>query len=257
MKKLALIALLLNLAAPVFSQQGLHGATPGNPKTPKEREAAREAAEVLRSVSEEIMLIAQSARGQDTDQQRRVAQKLRQIDEKMKKYSDPAGLQAALQGLMMTMQGLSMQTSRLQGAELEQLTRDMKEIDSTLAEEIDPETLAKARKARKEGAAKGNLGSIRSALSIYYGDKEGAYPKSLDELPSKYLAAIPVLDLPDHKPNSEWRAVKGVSTMDDLKTKLKDTGQWLYVGDSSAKMNGTIVIDCTHVDSRGRPWHGF
>jgi len=30
-----------------------------------------------------------------------------------------------------------------------------------------------------EGACKGNLGALRSALSIYYGDMEGQYPDSL------------------------------------------------------------------------------
>ncbi len=33
-----------------------------------------------------------------------------------------------------------------------------------------------------EGASKGNLGAIRSALSIYYGDLEGTYPANVGAL---------------------------------------------------------------------------
>src|SRR6266480_3591085 len=42
----------------------------------------------------------------------------------------------------------------------------------------------------KEAAVKGNLGAVRSALSIYYGDMEGVYPSNLSDgltTNSKYL----------------------------------------------------------------------
>src|ERR1700757_554473 len=50
-----------------------------------------------------------------------------------------------------------------------------------------------------EASTKGNLGAIRSALSIYYGDMEGWYP--IDTLVSlttagRYLQVIPNSDLP-------------------------------------------------------------
>ena len=48
----------------------------------------------------------------------------------------------------------------------------------------------------KEGATKGSLGAIRSALSIYYGDTEGTYPLDAAALTSlttanKYLKQVP------------------------------------------------------------------
>src|ERR1700730_6560701 len=51
----------------------------------------------------------------------------------------------------------------------------------------------------QEGRTKANLGTIRSALSIYYGDSEGWYPT--DTLASittagRYLQNIPNADLP-------------------------------------------------------------
>jgi prepilin-type N-terminal cleavage/methylation domain-containing protein len=50
------------------------------------------------------------------------------------------------------------------------------------------EMLEKAR----EGATKGNIGAIKSAISIFYGDNTGVYPSLLtDTTFQKYLAAIP------------------------------------------------------------------
>lgn len=43
----------------------------------------------------------------------------------------------------------------------------------------------------REGSAKGNLGSLKSAASIYYGDSYGIWPSTLEELIPKYLKAIP------------------------------------------------------------------
>src|SRR5258708_10880139 len=53
----------------------------------------------------------------------------------------------------------------------------------------------------QEGRTKANLGSIRSALSIYYGDTEGWYPAIANSLPvltagGRYLASVPNSDLP-------------------------------------------------------------
>src|SRR5579864_1555923 len=51
----------------------------------------------------------------------------------------------------------------------------------------------------QEGATKGNLGTLRSALSIYYGDMEGWYPTdALTTLTTsgKYLQSIGGANLP-------------------------------------------------------------
>lgn len=48
-----------------------------------------------------------------------------------------------------------------------------------------------------EGTTKGNLGAIRSAISIYYGDNEGLYPATLSTAPdspfSRYLDVLPAV----------------------------------------------------------------
>ena len=50
-----------------------------------------------------------------------------------------------------------------------------------------------------EGASKGNLGALRSAMSIYYGDMEGTYPANVTALTigGKYLTEVPKAKAPN------------------------------------------------------------
>src|SRR5438067_10870079 len=54
-----------------------------------------------------------------------------------------------------------------------------------------------------EGASKGNLGALRSAMSIYYGDMEGTYPFSMTSLTigGKYLTVVPPAKAPNYHPD--------------------------------------------------------
>lgn len=107
-----------------------------------------------------------------------------------------------------------------------------------------------------ERSAKGDLGAVRSALSIYYGDAEGRYPAKLSDLTigGKYLSAIPKIQIGAHKLTDAVLDVKEVSGHAALRRKLKDTGGWAYVSDPKSPIYGTVVIDCTHTDTRSSVW---
>ncbi|UPT73971.1 MAG: hypothetical protein M0D55_19420 [Elusimicrobiota bacterium] len=226
-------------------------------KSPEDQEALRQIGESLQSVQMGVMQLSQNASKLDLAKQKKTAELIKKMDANLKKYADPSGLQAAMLGLMMTMQTTQMHLQRVSGEDLRALADSLKAIDKDLGEVVGPENLRKARSARKEGGAKGNLGAIRSALSIYYGDKEGKYPAAVRELIPKYLARIPELELPEHKPSDGIRVLKSVGSMEELKNQLTDSGQWTFVLDPDSKIDGTVLIDCTHKDSRGSQWHAY
>ena len=108
-----------------------------------------------------------------------------------------------------------------------------------------------------EGSTKGNCGAIKSAISIYYGDHNGIWPKRLDQpdFLGKYIDEIPRVRLshfghPDSNMVETFPFLKPNGDLDP--TLLRDTGHWLY--DSAT---GTVAVDCTHRDDRGRPLHGM
>jgi uncharacterized RDD family membrane protein YckC len=102
-----------------------------------------------------------------------------------------------------------------------------------------------------EGTTQSDLGAIRSALSIYYGDMDGQYPADPLSLTAggKYLKAIPMTSLkPYHPENSNIRSGKTP----------EDTGGWLYDNDPGDKEGfGSVSVDCTHTDHKGRAWSEY
>ena len=98
-----------------------------------------------------------------------------------------------------------------------------------------------------EGASKGNLGAVRSALSIYYGDMEGQYP---DQLPSltvsgKYLSAIPLAKAPNFHADASSVANQTASN---------NAGGWSYNNTLTDANLGTVWVNCTHTDTKGSVW---
>jgi prepilin-type N-terminal cleavage/methylation domain-containing protein len=101
-----------------------------------------------------------------------------------------------------------------------------------------------------EGAAYGNLGVIRSALSIYYSDMEGQFPATLGALTAhaKFLKAIPELRVPNyHNSTSAF----------SLGDSAGDSGGWLYNNVIASAKFGVVLVDCTHTDTKGSVWSAY
>jgi prepilin-type N-terminal cleavage/methylation domain-containing protein len=110
-----------------------------------------------------------------------------------------------------------------------------------------------------ESTTKGNLGALRSALSIYYSDNEGVYP--LDNLRSlvnindlRWIPEIPVAKLP---------AAANLNTGHDESSMVTptatpgDNGGWSYNNDENDGFWGSLVVSCSHSDSRGYLWTSY
>ena len=110
--------------------------------------------------------------------------------------------------------------------------------------------LANAMQKAKEGSLKGNLGTLRSAVSIYYADTEGQFPANLDVLTlnAKYLPAVPAAKgLADHP---ESNAVTLGASSDD-------SGGWTYNNVGGDARYGSVVVNCTHTDTKGSVWSSY
>ena len=101
-----------------------------------------------------------------------------------------------------------------------------------------------------EGASKGNLGSIRGALSIYYGDLEGQYPNDMASLTisGKYLSAVPVAKTPNYHPDTSVAVNQTTSN---------DAGGWSYNNTTGDANMGTLWVNCTHTDTKSSTWTSY
>jgi prepilin-type N-terminal cleavage/methylation domain-containing protein len=102
----------------------------------------------------------------------------------------------------------------------------------------------------KESAVKGSLGSLRSAISIYYSDTEGIFPDgSAGNLAAslttngKYLMLIPNIGIP--KPANHNNGNTVVTTVADP----AGAAQWYY-----CSSQGFAAVSCTHTDTKTSTW---
>jgi len=113
----------------------------------------------------------------------------------------------------------------------------------------------------QEGRTKGNLTTIRSALSVYYGDNEGIFPYILNSgLTSgeKYLKEMPKIVVPafTDQGNTGHGETQAVSTLTDYAaSSVTDSGNWGYVNNNANINWGKIFVACTHNDSKGTVWN--
>jgi prepilin-type N-terminal cleavage/methylation domain-containing protein len=104
-----------------------------------------------------------------------------------------------------------------------------------------------------EGATKGNIGAIRGALSIYFGDQEGVYPGDVAilTLNGRYLSDIPKVKTPNY--HSDTSSVNPASTTPSS----DDSIGWWY-NDLQGDANfGVIRVNCTHTDTKGSVWTSY
>ena len=111
----------------------------------------------------------------------------------------------------------------------------------------------------QEGTLKGNLGALRSALSIYYADNAGFSPVCTaganstvlsDSLVPRYISEIPLVKSGLHPPTStvfcDSQMVAG---------SIHDGQGWYYDGTLPADVfAGNIWVACDHTDVIGHDW---
>lgn len=96
-----------------------------------------------------------------------------------------------------------------------------------------------------EGATKGNLQALRAAISNHQAGHAGRPPADLSEVTAggKYLSELPPARTPYFHDDS-----RQVLVADEP----EDRGGWLY-----DPKTGTLKVDCTHTDTRGKRWDSY
>ncbi len=104
-----------------------------------------------------------------------------------------------------------------------------------------------------EGAMRGNLGTLRSALKVYHADTEGGYPETLEYLAenAKYVNVIPSAQLREfHADSTAVREGDGITTSNDR-------NGWLYIADTASTDFGSLYVNCTHTDLSATVWSTY
>lgn len=107
----------------------------------------------------------------------------------------------------------------------------------------------------KESSIKAQLGTLRSAMNIYYSDVQ-EYPSDLSDgltTGEKYLKEIPPVTIPSVASTNN----PGHQKSNDISTSFDDvaSGAWLFLRE--ADQSAFVFINCSHVDSKQNVWSSY
>ncbi len=123
----------------------------------------------------------------------------------------------------------------------------------------------------QEAATKGNLGAMRSAIVIYYGEQEGIFPNATadgDDSTSgtlgsiltmnngKYIKASPATYEPPYHPSNALTASVAIVSCDESAY----AGSWGYQptgAQTGARSYGDFWVNCTHTDMKLTTWGNY
>jgi len=128
-----------------------------------------------------------------------------------------------------------------------------------------------------EGATKGNLGAIRSSISIYYGELEGLFPNpnhdggiataggtSLADVllleNGKYIKDVPSCNVPPYHAKNSGEVQAGWTNITVTSAnEVADPGAWGYqeLFVTGGKQLGEIWVNCTHTDTKNGTWGSY
>lgn len=117
-----------------------------------------------------------------------------------------------------------------------------------------------------EGQVKGTLGSLRSALSIYYADMEGNYPDDVYSMTiaGKYIATISSVKIPDYHPSTTVIRHNWNTNPFGCSANMLNTGEWIYWNEagsacvlSAPHTLGELWVACSHTDTKGSVWSNY
>jgi prepilin-type N-terminal cleavage/methylation domain-containing protein len=113
-----------------------------------------------------------------------------------------------------------------------------------------------------EGSLKGNLGTLRSSLTIYYADNQGINPNCVvgpvstvlsDSLVPKYIAAVPIVKNGLHPPTDNVFCDSAL-----VAGSVHDGQGWYYDGALPAdSVGGSVWVACDHTDTKGGSWTSY
>lgn len=109
----------------------------------------------------------------------------------------------------------------------------------------------------KEAAIRGKLGTVRSAISIYYADNDGTYPFDLNHnanvalrpMVPKYLDEFPSIQIPTVPSHLPCPFTSATAFIGDAEMDAPPLRGWAY-----NRLNGEVRVNCSHTDSKGSIW---